>query len=84
MPQSEPAAETNSSVSRTSVEKMHDDRPCGTSFCSAIASSSVAVAQDVEDRREGLVAHDGGLRRHLDDGRMDVVAAVAGSPGSPP
>ena len=31
------------------------------------------VAQHVEDRREGLVAHDRALRRHLDQRRLDVM-----------
>jgi hypothetical protein len=40
MPQSLPRADTNASASRTSVVKMLDERPCGTSFWMAIASSS--------------------------------------------
>ena len=39
MPQSEPSAATNRSASRTSVVKIDDDKPCGTSLCSASASS---------------------------------------------
>jgi hypothetical protein len=37
MPQSDPLADRNVSVSRTSVEKMHDESPCGTSLWIAIA-----------------------------------------------
>src|SRR5690348_10023373 len=40
MPQSEPAAERKRSDDFTLLVKMDDDRPCGTAFCVAIASSS--------------------------------------------
>jgi hypothetical protein len=43
MPQSEPAAARKRSLSRMSVVKMHDERPCGTSLCSAIASSYAPI-----------------------------------------
>ena len=39
IPQSLPSAAQNRSASRTSVVKMLLARPCGTPFCSAIASS---------------------------------------------
>lgn len=42
IPQSEPAAETKASASRRFSVKMQEDRPCGTAFCSAMASSSVS------------------------------------------
>ena len=74
------------SASRRSVVKIDDDRPCGTALCSAIASSSVAIAHHVEDRREGLVLHDACLRsasRRSPDARRtrrsrrrDALAAV--------
>ncbi len=41
MPQSLPAADRNHSASCRSRVKMADDRPWGTPFCSAMASSSV-------------------------------------------
>src|SRR3989344_8191349 len=39
MPQSEPQAERNCSASRTESVKTQDERPCGTAFCRATASS---------------------------------------------
>src|ERR1700759_3055531 len=41
MPQSEPAHDRNCSASRRLLVMMDDDRPCGTPFCMAMASSSV-------------------------------------------
>ena len=38
IPQSEPSLDTKRSASRRSFVKMHDERPCGTSLCIAIAS----------------------------------------------
>src|SRR3546814_10115609 len=38
IPQSDPDAERNCSTSRMSVAKIEEERPCGTSFCSAIRS----------------------------------------------
>src|SRR3546814_1087469 len=40
MPQSEPVADRNASAALRLVVKIADDRPCGTSFCIAMASSS--------------------------------------------
>ncbi len=62
MPQSEPLADRNASASRTSVVKMHDDNPCGTSLCSSIARVEVAVFQHVQDRRKRFFADDRRLR----------------------
>src|SRR5690606_14729386 len=39
MPQSEPAADRNASAARRAVVKIDEDRPCGTAFCIAMASS---------------------------------------------
>ena len=42
IPQSEPSAETKRSASPWSLVKMQDERPCGTSLLSAIASSRLS------------------------------------------
>ena len=84
IPQSEPSAARNRSASRWSGVKMLEERPCGTSLCSAMASSSVRVGEHVEDRRERLVLDDVGLPGHPHEGRLDVVRVRAARPAAAP
>ena len=73
IPQSEPSTERNFSTSRTSLEKIEDERPCGTPLCSAIAIVKVRVFHDIENWREGLAQHRADLRRHLNQGRPYII-----------
>ena len=58
MPQSVPAADRNVSASRTSVVKMHDDKPLRHVVLHRDRLVERVVLHHVQDRREGLFAHD--------------------------
>ncbi len=58
MPQSEPVTEIKRSASRMSLVKIEDDSPCVHSVMQGDCFIEIAIAQDVEDGREGLVSHD--------------------------
>ena len=73
MPQSDPAAERNCLGLAQVVGEDRRRQALRHVVVHRDRVLEALVAHHVEDGREGLVPHDGRLRRHLDDGRAHVV-----------